>query len=166
MSLITFFTPSICAASLAAASRAASLATVPVSVTVPLSALIESCLSGTLASPLILFCTSDATCASERLPTREHPATSIIRETRATKRLLFFIKMLLCHLWRLQVLDAELPESTASDSKFLLINNLDPFAVRKPHLAPAGAEGALIYFNPGWSGQLLKSGLSYKWANT
>src|SRR6266481_9364986 len=85
----TVFTPSTCAASWAAALRAASLATVPVSVTVPPLALMFICLSGTLPSPLILFCTSEATCASGRDPTREHPAANIARATRTTPILRF-----------------------------------------------------------------------------
>src|ERR1051326_551886 len=124
MSLTTFFTPSIWAASFAAASRAASLLTVPVSVTVPLLALIESCLSGTLLSPLILFCTSDATCASERLPRREPPAATSARENRTTQRFLFFISFAPLSLVAFTELDAELLERIASNRKFLLINDL------------------------------------------
>src|SRR5581483_2948999 len=85
----TTFTPSTCAASSPAAFFVASLLTVPVSVTVPLLALILSCLSGILLSPLILFCTSDATCASVCLLTREHPAANSARETRTTQRFFF-----------------------------------------------------------------------------
>jgi hypothetical protein len=53
--LITVFTPATWAASLAAAFRAASLLTLPVSVTTPFEALTLSPLSGKDVSALILF---------------------------------------------------------------------------------------------------------------
>src|SRR5579864_3017353 len=115
----TVLTPSTCAASLAAALRAASLATVPVSVTTPLFALILSCLSGILLSPLILFCTSEATCASGRVPMREQPTANSAREIRTTQRFLFMTITPLVFWWRMRELDAEQLESTASKCKIL-----------------------------------------------
>jgi hypothetical protein len=53
--LTTVFTPLTCAASLAAAVRVESLATLPESVTTPLFELMVICFSGTLLSALILF---------------------------------------------------------------------------------------------------------------
>src|SRR5215470_6740931 len=89
----TVFTPSTCAASVAAAERAASLLTVPDRVTTPLLELIVICLSGTLLSAKILFCTSDAICESERLPILLQPMTASARESSANPRylLVFFI---------------------------------------------------------------------------
>jgi hypothetical protein len=61
-------------------------------------------------------------------------------------------------------LDAELLESTASNRKFLLINNLDIiFAGNYLH---TGQDALSINFNPGRRRQLLKSALSCKKVNT
>src|SRR5262249_6125567 len=89
----TVFTPSTCAASVAAAERAASLLTVPDRVTTPLLELIVICLSGTLLSAKILFCTSDAICESDRLPILLQPITASARKNSANPRnlLVFFI---------------------------------------------------------------------------
>src|SRR5215470_16762144 len=89
----TVFTPSTCAASVAAAERAASLLTVPDRVTTPLLELIVICLSGTLLSAKILFCTSDAICESDRLPILLQPITASARKSSANPRnlLVFFI---------------------------------------------------------------------------
>src|ERR1700674_962924 len=86
--LTTVRTPSTCAASLAAALRAASLLTFPERVTTPLLALIESCLSGTLPSELILLWTSAATCASGRLLLPVQPTANSARQSGASHRYL------------------------------------------------------------------------------
>ena len=66
--LITCFTPCACCASFSADVTSASLFTVPLRVTTPLSALMLICRPLSDGSELILVWTSPATCASVRSP--------------------------------------------------------------------------------------------------
>src|SRR5437016_5727183 len=95
--LITLLTPSICAASLAAALRSMSLPTLPLRVTTPLFASITTLLA-TLLSALTFFCTSAWTCESERPPNpeREQPTVNNARETRATQKYLLIVLIKIC----------------------------------------------------------------------
>src|ERR1700730_3980554 len=125
--------PSTCAASLAAALRSISLATLPERVTMPLLASMTTLLA-TLLSALIFFCTYDWTSESERPPSpeREQPTANNARETKVTQK--YFLILIMCLLLSLVAvlsLDAELPPRTVSASKVLFIRDL-PLNLRSP----------------------------------
>src|SRR5262249_57596370 len=81
-------------------------------VTTALGEVTFSCLSGKLASALILFCTSAATCWSVRPLRRVQPAAISPSETIPTQKYLL-INHYSCTWWRVLYLDAELLELTA-----------------------------------------------------
>jgi hypothetical protein len=90
--LMTVFTPLTVAASLAAAIRSVSFATVPVNVTAPFVELTVTALVVIAESPLIFACTSFAISLSDRvLAERLHPAITSAISMKTAQTCLFIV---------------------------------------------------------------------------